>query len=595
MNFLKHNLISILLVSVLVISIFTLLFAASISFKQIQSLIESEKLVVHSYKIYVELEQLNSYAKDAETGQRGFLLTGDSSFLHPYFDAFEKVNKSFDRLKLLIADNSQQHQSLDTLISLINQRFYFLDNVLSRNDFKVNISDTLKRLIVKGSDIMTLTHAQIDRMVINELHLLKKSEIDHEKDIKLSPFSLLFIVLFSLFVFIISFYKINKDLKRLTKTINQLLINNEIFEHSEQIADISHWYWDTSEDKLSYSTNLYHLLGCSPDEFEPTFGNFMEFVHPADRHLFIEGNQTTMRGLFPTMTFFRIIRKDGEIRHFKSIGKVITDNYGTGFSIGVNADITEQYYKDELIEEKLADLERSNNQLSAFNHIASHDLQEPLRKVQIFISRIREKDFESIPEKAKDYLSGIEKATYRMQKFIEDLLIYSRANKADKNFEPADLNEILENSKRDLSQRIEEKNVTINSLSLLPALNVIPFQIQQLFINIISNSIKYSKSEIDPVINVNTKIVEGKDIPGYPKKTDNRFYMISFSDNGIGFDQQYAENIFTLFYRLHSNKEYSGTGIGLAICKVIVENHRGFISAEGIPNVGSTFSIFLPV
>lgn len=595
MNFLKHNLISILLVSVLVISIFTLLFAASISFKQIKSLIESEKLVVHSYKIYVELEQLNSYAKDAETGQRGFLLTGDSSFLHPYYDTFEKVNKSFDRLKLLIAGNSQQSLSLDTLVSLVNQRFYFLDNVLSRKDFKVNTSDTLKRLIVKGRDIMTLTHTQIDRMVINELQLLKKREMDHEKDIKLSPFSLLFIVLFSLFVFIISFYKINRDLKRLTKTNNQLLINNEIFEHSEQIADISHWYWNTSENKLSYSTNLYHLLGCSPDEFEPTFGNFMEFVHPADRHLFIEGNQMTMRGLFPSMTFFRIIRKDGVIRHFKSIAKVITDNYGTGFSIGVNADITEQHFKDKLIEEKLADLERSNNQLSAFNHIASHDLQEHLRKVQIFISRIREKDFESIPEKAKDYLSGIEKATYRMQKFIEDLLIYSRANKANKNFEPADLNEILENSKRDLSQRIEEKNVTINSLSLLPNLNVVPFQIHQLFINIISNSIKYSKSGIDPVINVNTIIVQGRDIPESPKNTDHNFYKISFSDNGIGFDQQYAENIFTLFYRLHSNKEYSGTGIGLAICKIIVENHRGFISAEGIPNVGSTFSIFLPV
>lgn len=594
MNFLKHNLTPLVLVSVLVISIFTLFFAASISYKQIVTRTTSEKQVVNSYRIYVELEQLNSNTKDAESCQRGFLLTNDSTFLRAYFDALNKVENSFASLKLLTQENQKQRMSLDTLIGLTNHRISYLNDVLSRNDLKLNTSDSLRQVLAKGRNIMARGQHQIKSMVINELKLLETKESQHVNDIKFPPFSILFIVLFSLSVFIISFYRINNDLKGLAKTNNQLLINSEIFEHSEQIANISYWYWDIKEDKLKFSNNLYRLLGCEPNEFEPTFDNFINFIHPDDRHVLLNRAQTSQTEILPAMNYFRVIRKDGIVRHFKSTGKLITDNYGTRFSIGINSDITEQYDKDKFLEQKLDDLERSNKQLSAFNHIASHDLQEPLRKVQTFISRIREVDPETIPDMVKDYLTGVEKATNRMQKFILDLLLYSRANKADKKFERADLNEILESSKRDLSQRLEERNAIINCSSILPELYVIPFQIQQLFINIISNSIKYSKPGIDPVINIKTKVVKGKEIPGYNEDSDRRFYKISFSDNGIGFDQQYAEHIFTLFYRLHSNKEYTGTGIGLAICKIIAENHKGFILAEGLPNVGSTFYVFLP-
>jgi signal transduction histidine kinase len=380
----------------------------------------------------------------------------------------------------------------------------------------------------------------------------------------------------------------------MARTNNQLAINNKIFEHSEQIANISHWYWNIRANKMTYSLNLYRLLGCTPYEFEPTFDNFLNFVHPSDRHLLIENNRNANKELVPAMTFYRVIRKDGEERHFKSIGKVITDNYGTSFSIGINADITDQHRKDMIIGEKIADLERSNKQLSAFSHIASHDLQEPLRKIQTFISRIKESDLETVPDNVKEYLSGIKKETLRMQKFITDLLLYSRASKADKTFELTDLNEILENSKKELSHRIEEKNAIVNTSSDLPVMNVIPFQMQQLFSNLISNSIKYSKSGVNPIIDISSETVYGRDLQQYTGSQDNRFIKISFSDNGIGFEQQYAEKIFSLFYRLHSGKDYSGTGIGLAICRIIAENHKGYIFAHGFPGQGSTFDVYLP-
>jgi PAS domain S-box-containing protein len=593
MKFLKHNLTSFVLVSVLAISVFMLLLAASISYRQIQTLRQSQESVVRSYKIYVELEQLNSYAADAETGQRGFILTRDSIFLHPYYEALEKVKWSFARLNMLTDDDYEQQRSLDTLVFLVNQRFNFLGHVLNTPEAEVAAPDTLKKLLLRGREIMTVTLSQIDRMIFNQLQVLKQKEAEHESDQKLSPFAILFVVIFSLFIFIAAFYKINKDLRGLSRSNNQLSINNKIFEYSEQIADISHWYWNIRENKLMYSMNLYRLLGCTNNEFEPTFENFLQFVHPSDRHLLIEGRQRSASELTPSMTFFRVRRKDGELRHFKAIGKLITDNYGNSFSIGINADITEQYKRDRTITEKMADLERSNKQLSAFSHIASHDLQEPLRKVQTFISRIKDTDIQVLPDNVKDYISGIKKETIRMQKFITDLLLYARASKADKTFEVADLNEILENSKRELSHRIEERNAIINSSSDLPILNVIPFQIQQLFSNLISNSIKYSKPGINPIIEVTSETVQAKDVPRVTGESD-RFYKITFTDNGIGFDQQYSEKIFTLFYRLHNNKDYTGTGIGLAICRIIVENHKGYIYADGRPGEGSSFSIYLP-
>ncbi|HEX2969129.1 MAG TPA: CHASE3 domain-containing protein [Bacteroidales bacterium] len=594
MRFLKRNFTTLILVTVLLMSIVMLLAAAGVSYRQIKTLKKTQESVVRSYKIYLELEQLNANASDAETGQRGFLLTRDSIFLHPYYESLEKIKWSFSRLEMLTADDYKQNQSLDTLMFLLNQRLKILDQVMSNEKIRVVAPDTLHIILLRGREMMASALNQIDKMVFSELQQLKKRESEHASDARFSPYTILLVVVFSITVFILAFYKINKDLRGITKTNNQLSFNNRISDYSEQLADISHWYWDIKQNKMIYSVNLYGLLGCKTYEFEPTFENFLQFVHPNDRHLLIESKKKIIRETQPVYTQFRVLKKDGELRHFKSVGKLITDNEGRSISIGIHADITEQIRKDKLIGDKLADLERSNKQLSAFSHIASHDLQEPLRKVQTFISRIRESDLKTVPDNIRDYLSGIRKETIRMQKFITDLLLYSRASKADKTFETADLNEILENSKRELSHRIEEKNAIINSSSDLPVLNVIPFQIQQLFSNLISNSVKYAREGNAPIIDISSEYTQGKNIPGFSGEPESRFIKIVFTDNGIGFDQQYAEKIFALFYRLHSNKEYSGTGIGLAICRIIVENHHGFIFAKGFPGKGAEFSIYLP-
>ena len=203
-KFLKPKLTSGTLVSVLVISIFMLFFAASISYKQIQTLTESEKLVLHSYNVYVELKKLNLYAREAESSQRGFLLTQDSRLLEPYNISLKKIDISFNKLRILFSDNIEQERNLDSLNLLIRQRFIYLGDVLSKYDLKNY--DNLKDLIETGTLLMKLAQVQIDKMVDYELQLLNKRKTEHQNDIKISPFSILFIVLFSLIVFVLSFF-----------------------------------------------------------------------------------------------------------------------------------------------------------------------------------------------------------------------------------------------------------------------------------------------------------------------------------------------------------------------------------------------------
>jgi len=180
-----------------------------------------------------------------------------------------------------------------------------------------------------------------------------------------------------------------------------------------------------------------------------------------------------------------------------------------------------------------------------------------------------------------------------MRMLIDDLLMFSRANKIEKVFEKTDFNDIIESVCQELSQIIDEKKAVI-SCDHLPALNVIPFQIQQLFTNLIGNSLKYNKPNVPPEIEIECEITSAAEIPGLETNAPTNYYKISVTDNGLGFEQKYADNIFILFQRLYNKSEYPGTGIGLAICKKIVENHNGYITAEGKPDIGSTFTIFLP-
>jgi light-regulated signal transduction histidine kinase (bacteriophytochrome) len=245
------------------------------------------------------------------------------------------------------------------------------------------------------------------------------------------------------------------------------------------------------------------------------------------------------------------------------------------------------------LEEKNEALLRTNEELASFAYVASHDLQEPLRKIQIFSTRILEKAGEGFTSDVADYFQRIMDGAKKMQNLIQALLQYSRLNILDVRFVPTNLNTLVEEVKSSIIEIIEENKATV-VISALPEVAVVPHQMSQVFSNLLLNSIKYKREGVSPLITISTQLVDSDNvqIPGLRKP--QRFWQIRVVDNGIGFDPAYAERIFEVFQRLHAASEYQGTGIGLAICRKIMQAHGGHITAEGKPGEGSVFNIYLP-
>jgi PAS domain S-box-containing protein len=246
------------------------------------------------------------------------------------------------------------------------------------------------------------------------------------------------------------------------------------------------------------------------------------------------------------------------------------------------------------LEQKNIELEHMNKELQSFAYISSHDLQEPLRKIQTFSTRIHDKEYDSLSDHGKDLFKRMQLSAERMQTLINDLLAYSRTNSAEKKYEKVNLSKIIEEVMEDLKEEIKEKNAIIE-VANMGELAIIPFQMRQLIQNLLSNSLKFSKSDRPPRIKINSEIKPGAKLSHEKLDPAKQYCHISFSDNGIGFEQQYNERIFELFQRLNGKNEFPGTGIGLAIVKKIVENHNGIITAAGELNKGATFDIFIPI
>jgi signal transduction histidine kinase/CHASE3 domain sensor protein len=586
---------SFFLKSIFIASLFILIFISTFLYKHSIGLIDSAELLVHTHKVHLELEQLNSALKDVEINQTGYFISRDTIFLKSFRESREKVAKSIHTLNSLVDDNLTQRNNLDSLQKLITLRY----NILFENS--INLTDSIpmnarrfNKSLVEGKIVMTTIRDQINKMIdLEKIYMVERQE-RYDNETFFTPFYSMMLLLFSLLVFVFSYFKINKDLESFKKSNDILTIATESMKHAEEIGGFSSWQWDVDSNTFTYSDNQYRLLGVEPQSFVPSMEAFIKFVHPEDRHIITNGEDHVVNHQRPNAAFFRIIRNDGNIRYFRSMGVFLNNAEGHKILIGINNDVTEEYLISKSLEDRNHELEKSNRELASFNHVASHDLQEPLRKIQTFISRIYEKEVEGLSPTGKEYFDKIQAAANRMRILIDDLLLFSRTNKVEKAFEAADLNQLLESAKQELAQAIEEKNATIKS-DFLPTIHAIPFQIQQLFINLIGNSLKYNKPDIAPVIKIECEIIRAADYAILNKNTNEAFYKISVSDNGMGFEQKYSEAIFTLFHRLHNNSDYPGTGIGLSICKKIVENHHGRIMAESIPGIGSTFSIFFPI
>ena len=243
--------------------------------------------------------------------------------------------------------------------------------------------------------------------------------------------------------------------------------------------------------------------------------------------------------------------------------------------------------------ENIALLEAANKDLDRFAFMASHDLQEPLRKIRTFSDRLHLKYKDVLDQEGKTNITRIQKASERMQLLINDILTFSKLSAEDGMFVQSDLNKLITEVLGDMEDEINEKNAKI-SVQRLPSMYVNPGLIRPLFHNLLSNALKYSKKAVEPVISIYSEVSPAVNGNG-TVEAYSRYCRIFIADNGIGFDQKYSEQIFGMFKRLHLNTEFEGTGIGLALCKKIVEKHHGYISARSKVNEGSTFIISLPL
>jgi signal transduction histidine kinase len=273
--------------------------------------------------------------------------------------------------------------------------------------------------------------------------------------------------------------------------------------------------------------------------------------------------------------------------------------------ININRSLEQEIAERKASEEKINELnhqlleyigrlETANTELDRFAFMASHDLQEPLRKMRLFCDRLSVKYKDSLDEEGSMYISRIQNAGARMQALIEDILAFSKIGFQDSTLVETDLKKIIEDVLVEMDDFIREKSAEV-TIGSIPTLQLIEGLMFPLFQNLISNALKYSRKDVPPKIKIYAEMVPSNGMQENVVPNGGLYCRIFIEDNGIGFDQQYAEKIFAMFSRLHQNAEYQGTGIGLALCKKIVEQHNGFITARSRVNEGSVFILSFPL
>ena len=322
-----------------------------------------------------------------------------------------------------------------------------------------------------------------------------------------------------------------------------------------------------------------------------------KIIHPDDTQTIADAWSFSLRTGNTYKAEARIKGKDGNFRWFYVHGEPIRDEKKEIIKwVGAFTDIHEQKQAEALLrqsEEKLEflvkkrteELERSNEDLQQFAHVASHDMKEPIRKIKIYSELLSEEFNEQFNNQVKLYLSKIQSASDRMLLMMDGVLRYAGMDGFQQGIETIDLNEVIRSVESDLEVVILRKKAMIKS-DPLPKIEGYPLLIYQLFYNLISNALKFSRTEILPVI----EVISGKVI-----RNQKDYFRLIIKDNGIGFEQEDAERIFHSFARLNAREEYEGTGLGLSLCKKIVDRHRGFLSATGKPGLGAEFTILLPM
>ena len=344
--------------------------------------------------------------------------------------------------------------------------------------------------------------------------------------------------------------------------------------------------------------NASHRLHLGLEEDESIEGRTVaEFYDPAAAEHFQEADRQVIETGEPIINRQELVKRQptGQERWLETTKVPLRDTDGRIVGlVGISSDITARKNAEEQLRRFAGQLERSNVELQNFASVASHDLQEPLRKIQAFGDRLKVKCGEALGEKGRDYLDRMQNAAQRMQILIQDLLTLSRITSRAQPFETCNLNEILTGVLSDLEVAIERQGARVQ-VGALPVIEADPLQIRQLFQNLISNGLKFHQPGTPPAVSISGRLIEPEVASVAGRKAPEATCEIVVQDEGIGFDPKFAEQIFVVFQRLHTRSEFEGTGIGLAVCRKITDRHGGTIVATSEEGHGARFIITLPV
>jgi signal transduction histidine kinase len=437
--------------------------------QQVNGLLRAQDQVGETYLLRLRLEQTLTTMKDAETAQRGFLLTKDSLFLEPYTGAYERAQNLLKDLRLRTARDPEQQRAINKLSNFIEVRFKTFSTVIGQYNQPGLNADTRKQHLLKGKSSMDSIRHYSSLVEQRAINTGKEGQALRRQQQIVTPFFAFLFIIAAIGMLSFSYYQITKALKR--------------------------------------TRDLLHRLK-------------------------------------------RMNRS---------------------------------------LKEKNVQLERTNKELDSFTYIASHDLKEPLRKITTFCSMIEDQGAEA----AKLYFPRIRQSVGRMQRLLNDLLHYSQVTQEGPALETVSLAEIVHSVSNEVGEELFATGGTI-SMRTLPQVKGIPFQLHQLFENLICNALKYHQKDTPPRILLSAYKVNRQDVPCPGIKRHTTYYQVRIRDNGAGFKPEYADKIFEPFQRLPTVDHREGTGIGLTICRKIMQNHDGFIRAESQPDEGSLFELYFP-
>jgi len=568
---------------------------ALVSYRSTRAFIKNAEWVAHTREVMEIDERTQRYFMEMAAGRRGFLITGDERLLRGYEEAQGQIIESFNSLKAYTADTPQQTLKLDRLLQLIQESF-----AMQRLEIELRRTKGFEEAAAHfGKGGAEHTAREIQKLLADfhrEQQALLKEREDFTRLVGgATTGTILFGSLFTFCALVWACVLILRDIGARRRAEAALAAEHNLLRSIIDTIPDRVWVKDAKGRYILDNVTHRKLLTTMGDA--ETEGRTVFDYFPAESAARYDDDDR-----FVIETGERILNREhtlanaeGLERWYQTTKVPLRDAGGRIIGlVGIAADITERKAGEETLVRFAGQLEKSNAELQNFASVASHDLQEPLRKIQAFGGRLRVKCGAALGAQGLDYLERMEGAAQRMQVLIQDLLKLSRVTSRAQPFETCALREIVNAVLNDLEVRIADKGARIE-VGSLPTIIGDPLQMRQLFQNLISNALKFQPGSETPLVRISATVstVLERVIPG--AGPGEEFCEIRVQDNGIGFDARFAEQIFVVFQRLHTRTEFEGTGIGLAVCRKITDRHGGTIVAKSAEGEGATFTVTLPL